>query len=144
MKRIHEIEEARRLDALSNRVIGAAIAVHRALGPGLLESVYEACLAEELRHLGIPAQSQVPVPASYKGITLALGFRIDLLVADAIVVEIKAAEAIRPVHRAQLLTYLKFSGLRLGLLFNFHSRVLADSGIKRVVNDFPDPNRIAS
>ena len=130
------MEEERERDVLSRRIIGAAISVHRVLGPGLLESVYEACLAEELKRRGVPSLTQVKLPVTYKGLEVREAFRIDILVADSIVVEVKAVAALKPVHRAQLLTYLRLSGHHLGLLLNFQETRLVD-GIRRLVNGFP-------
>lgn len=130
------------LDELSRGVIGAAIAVHRALGPGLLESVYETCLQEELRLRGLASVSQLAVPILYKGRQIGPAFRIDLLVEDRVVVEVKAVRALEPVHRAQLLTYLKLSRKRLGLLINFNERTLVD-GVRRLINGFPSPSAAA-
>ena len=122
------------LNDLSNRVLEAAIAVHSELGPGLLESTYVACLRHELELRGLRVQSEVPCPVIYRGVKLAeIGYRIDLLVEGELVLEIKAVEAISPVHKAQLLSYLRHSGLRLGLLLNFHTAHLKD-GIVRQVN----------
>ena len=118
-------------DPLSREIIGAAIEVHRTLGPGLLEGAYEECLCRELALRGIPFQRQLAQPVEYKGVKLDCGYRLDLLVGERIVVEIKAVEALHPIHTAQLLTYLKLSGHRVGLLLNFHSAVLKD-GIKRL------------
>lgn len=117
---------------LSEWVIGAGIEVHRTLGAGLLESVYLACLALELELAGIPSRRQVALPVRYKGLAVPLGFRADMIVAETIVVEVKAVPAILPVHEAQLLTYLRLSGLRVGLLMNFHAPRLKD-GLKRLV-----------
>ena len=116
---------------LSERVIGAGIEVHRTLGAGLLESVYLACLALELELAGIPSRRQVALPVRYKGLAVPLGFRADMIVAETIVVEVKAVPTILPVHEAQLLTYLRLSGLRVGLLMNFHAPRLKD-GLKRL------------
>ncbi len=118
------------LNRITELVIGAAIEVHKALGPGLLESAYEECLCRELTLRGIPFERQRPLPVGYKGVKLDCGYRLDLLVADAVVVEIKAVEAIEPIHEAQLLTYLKLGGWKLGLLINFNVPVLKD-GIRR-------------
>ncbi len=115
---------------LSNRVIGLAIEVHRIVGPGLLENVYQECLCMELEEAGIPFQSQAMVPVHYKGRTIPLGFRSDIVVADTIILEIKAVAAIVPAHEAQILTYLRMSGLRLGFIMNFHAPRLKD-GLKR-------------
>ena len=114
----------------SEEIIGAAIEVHQQLGPGLLESIYEECLCRELRFRGIPFERQVPVPILYKGHELDQGYRIDIL-ANRIVVEVKAVERILPVHEAQAITYLKLMGLPTALLFNFHTAVLKD-GIRRL------------
>jgi GxxExxY protein len=119
-------------DALSNRVIGCAIEVHRHLGPGLLESAYEQCLAHELKVADIPFRLQHPVPVEYKDIHLDCGYRIGVLVDDKIVVEIKSVDQLAPIHEAQLLTYMKLAGVSIGLLINFNVRVLKD-GIKRMV-----------
>lgn len=129
--------EARRLNALTERIIGACIEVHRHLGPGLLESAYEECLCHELSLAGLKFQRQVALPVVYKGLKLDCGYRIDVLVEGGVVVELKAVEALLPVHEAQLLTYLKLSGVSVGLLVNFHVPVLR-RGIKRLVNRFPD------
>ncbi|MFZ5509007.1 MAG: GxxExxY protein [Pseudomonadota bacterium] len=120
-------------NTLSNRVIGAAIEVHRILGPGLLESVYELALERELALQGMMAHRQRPVSLEYKGVSLGDGFRLDILVNDLLLVEIKAVEQVLPLHEAQLLTYLRLTGKKLGLLINFNTRTLKD-GIKRVVN----------
>ena len=119
-------------DKLSNTVIGAAIEVHRALGPGLLESTYEACLAYELTLQGIPFERQKPLPVVYKGQKLDCGYRVDLLIDRCLIVEVKAKEVLLGLDEAQILTYLKLTGLKLGLLLNFNVRVMKD-GIKRVV-----------
>lgn len=120
-------------NTLSNRVIGAAIEAHRILGPGLLESVYELALERELALQGMMAHRQRPVSLEYKGVSLGDGFRLDILVNDLLLVEIKAVEQVLPLHEAQLLTYLRLTGKKLGLLINFNTRTLKD-GIKRVVN----------
>jgi GxxExxY protein len=118
---------------ITEKVIGAAIEVHRLLGPGLLESAYEECLCYELSQLGVPFQRQVQVPVAYKGLKLDCGFKLDLLVGDAVIVELKAVDDLLPVHKAQLLTYLKASRKRVGLLINFNVPVLKN-GLKRMVN----------
>jgi GxxExxY protein len=117
----------------SGHVVDAAIQVHRALGPGLLESTYEACLAYELRSRDLEVLTQVPVPVSYRGVDLGIGYRLDMLVAGAIVVELKTVSKLMPVHDAQVLSYLRLSGHRVGLLINFHVPRLKD-GIRRFVN----------
>src|SRR5438270_1290189 len=118
------------LNQITREVIGAAIEVHRQLGPGLLESSYRECLCRELVLRGIPFEREKPLPLEYKGIHLGCGYRLDLLVAGAVVVEIKSVEALAPIHDAQLLTYLRIGGWRLGLLINFNVAVLK-SGIHR-------------
>ncbi|TVR40809.1 MAG: GxxExxY protein [Bacteroidia bacterium] len=119
---------------LSFKAIGAAIDIHRRVGPGLLESAYENALAYELRELGFSVRQQVAMPFVYKAVKQEVGYRIDLLVNNKLIIEIKAIELLAPVHFAQLLTYLKLSGLKLGLLINFNSKTLKDS-IHRVVNN---------
>jgi len=119
---------------ISFKIIGAAIEMHRVLGPGLLESAYEAALAHDLLELGLKISTQVPMPLVYKGIRQEVGFRIDLLVEDKVVVEIKSLERLAPVHYAQVLTYLRLSEKRLALLINFNTKVLKD-GIFRIVNN---------
>jgi GxxExxY protein len=118
---------------LTHQIIGSAIEVHRILGPGLLESVYEAALAHEITQRGLRIERQVPVPVVYKGLRLKTDIRLDLRVADQVVVEIKSVERLNPIHRAQLLTYLKLTGLRIGLLFNFNVEFLR-SGMRRILN----------
>ena len=125
------------MDRWSGRTIGAAIAVHRAMGPGLLESVYERCLAHELAARGIPFELQRPVPICYRGAILDGGLRLDLLVGGELVVELKSVERLLDLHDAQLLTYLRMTGSPVGLLLNFNTRLLRD-GIRRLVNDSPD------
>jgi GxxExxY protein len=119
-------------NALSKKIIGAAIEVHRQLGPGLLESAYEQCLAHELSLQDIPFERQKPIPIVYKGLNLDCGFRLDLLVSSLVVVELKAVNEIMPIHEAQLMTYLKLTSCKLGLLLNFNTLRLRN-GIKRVV-----------
>jgi GxxExxY protein len=130
------VNQADELNALSKRVIGAAIEVHRHLGPGLLESAYQAGLAEELRYLQIPFQEQVPLPLTYRGRNLDCGYRLDLVVGGGLVLELKSVGEIAPIHVAQLLSYLRLSNRGLGLLINFNVPVLKN-GIRRVVNQFP-------
>lgn len=131
------MDEKDQLDQITRRIIGSAIEVHRALGPGLLESAYEACLAFELAEAGFNVERQKPLPVVYKKVTLDCGYRLDLLIEDRVVVEIKAVDEVAPIHRAQLLSYLRLLNKRVGLLINFHVRVLKD-GVTRVVNEFPD------
>ncbi|HET8715321.1 MAG TPA: GxxExxY protein [Holophagaceae bacterium] len=125
------------LDELSQQVIAACIDVHRELGPGLLESAYEACLAKELLLRSIPFRRQIPVPLRYKGELVEAGFRVDLLVDDRLILELKADHGPVNLARAQLLTYLKLMGLHLGLVVNFNQLRLVD-GLTQVVLDFPE------
>jgi len=118
----------------SKEIIGAAIAVQRALGPGLLESTYEACLFHELTQCGLAVERQKELPVRYRGVQLDCGYRIDLLVEDSVIVELKAVEKLEPIYEAQLLSYLKLSGIKIGLLINFNVEVLKQ-GIKRRVLD---------
>ena len=119
-------------DRLSHEIIGAGIEVHRHLGPGLLESVYAACLAREFSIRGIRFEKEKPLPIEYKGVKLGVAHRFDFLVEDCVIVEVKAVEQLTSLHQAQVLSYLKSGGYRLGLLMNFNVPVLRD-GIKRVV-----------
>ncbi len=120
------------INAITGKIIGAAIEVHRHLGPGLLESAYEQCLCRELNLRGVPFECQVQLPVDYKGLRLDCGYRLDLLVAQQVVVEIKAVEALLPVHEAQVLTYLRLGGWKAGLLINFNVPVLT-KGVRRLV-----------
>ena len=129
--------EAAGLNALTEGVIGAAIKVHRELGPGLLESVYEACLCFELRRQGYLVARQEPQPVGYDGLLLDCGYRLDLLIEEEVVVEVKAAVRMTKLDERQLLTYLRLSDCRVGLLINFNVLTLVD-GVKRLVNDFPE------
>jgi GxxExxY protein len=119
---------------ISYKIIGAAIEIHKSIGAGLLESAYENALAYDLKELGFNVQQQVPMPFIYKEVKQEVGYRIDLLVNSKVIIEVKAVEAVAPVHFAQLLTYLKLSGIKLGLLINFNSKTLKDN-IHRVVNN---------
>ena len=119
---------------ISERIIGCAIEVHKALGPGLLESAYEECLFYEIYQLGLKVEKQKPLPLIYKEIKLEVGYRLDLIVENKVVVEIKSVEALNDIHIAQVLTYLKLSGCKLGLLINFNVLKVKD-GIKRLVNN---------
>jgi GxxExxY protein len=122
-----------RINQVTGAIVSAAMKVHSVLGAGLLESAYQACLAQELRARGLRVASQVGLPVAYEGERLELGYRIDLLVENLVVVEIKCAEAIHPVHQAQLLSYMRLSGKQVGLLINFYVAHLKD-GIKRMVD----------
>ncbi|MEW6618737.1 MAG: GxxExxY protein [bacterium] len=117
---------------LTEQIIGAAIEVHRYLGPGLLESAYEECLCHELHLSGLKFERQRPLPLEYKGIKLDCGYRIDIVVEEKVILEIKVVEDILPIHTAQLLTYLRLSGIKIGLIMNFNVPVLKD-GLKRLV-----------
>lgn len=129
-------------EAVSEKIIGCAIRVHRELGPGLLESVYEACLAYELSREGLDARRQVPLPIRYGDVLIDEGYRLDLVVNDAILVELKSVEAVLPVHEAQLLTYLRLSGYPLALLINFNVPLLRDGIVRRVLtSNSPLPPR---
>ena len=119
---------------ISYKIIGAAISLHKFVGPGLLESAYENALAFDLREIGMEVTQQQPMPFVYKGVKLDSGYRLDLLVEEKVIVEIKSVEELAPVHHAQLLTYLKLSGIKLGLLINFNSTILKNN-IHRVVNN---------
>lgn len=118
---------------ISSQIIGAAIEVHKFLGPGLLENSYEACLLFELRQKGLNVKSQVPLPVSYKGLLLEAGYRIDILVEEKVIIEVKAVDKLAEIHTAQILTYLKLTKLKLGLVINFNT-VKVIEGLKRVVN----------
>jgi GxxExxY protein len=120
-------------EELSRQIIGAAIAVHRELGPGLLESTYEACLAMELRSLGLEIQRQVVLPVRYRDQQIDAGYRLDLVVEQTVIVELKAVDQVRPIHVAQLMTYLKLSNIKVGLLLNFNVEKLIDGITRRVM-----------
>ena len=117
---------------LTGKIVDCAVKVHRQLGPGLLESAYEECLYHELMECGISSIKQVPMPLIYKGRRLELGYRLDLLVEDKVVIEVKSVECLNPVHTAQLMTYLKLSGCKIGLLINFNV-VFLKEGIRRII-----------
>ena len=119
---------------ISEKIIGCAIEVHKTLGPGLLESAYEECLFYEIFHLGLKVEKQKPLPLIYKEIKLEVGYRLDLLVENKVIIEIKSVVALNDIHSAQVLTYLKISGCKLGLLINFNVLKVKD-GIKRLVNN---------
>lgn len=131
-----EMTKEESLNRITESIIGASIEVHRALGPGLLESAYEACLTFELVQRGLKLEQQKHLPVIYQEVKLDCGYRLDLLVEEAVIVEIKAVDRLAPIHKAQLLSYLRLSGCKVGLLINFNVKVLKD-GIRRVVNDFP-------
>jgi GxxExxY protein len=120
-------------------IIKGALKVHSMIGPGVLESSYEACLCHELRKAGLRVEQQVPLPLVYDGVRLEIGYRLDLLVEDEVIIEIKAQETILPVHHSQILSHLRLSGKRVGLLINFHV-VLLKEGIIRKVNNYRGPS----
>jgi GxxExxY protein len=126
------------LSHLTQEIIGAAIKIHRKLGPGLLESAYEACMAHELQNLGRRVDRQKAVPLIYEGVKLDCGFRADLIIEGRVAVELKCKEALHPVDEAQLLSHLRLLNLPIGLLINFHVMVLKD-GIKRLANNYREP-----
>jgi len=119
---------------ISFKVIGASINIHKVFGPGLLESVYEEALSHDLRESGLLVKQQVPLPLIYKDVKLAVGYRLDILIENKLIIEVKSIESLAPVHCAQLLTYLRLSELKLGLLINFNSAILKNS-IHRIVNN---------
>lgn len=126
------------LNALTEQISGAALDVHRALGPGILESACERCLVFELLHRGIRVERQKPLPPIYRGFHLDCGYRIDLLVENAVIVEVKSIERLERVHSAQLLSYLRLSKCKVGLLINFNVKMLIRDGVRRIVSDFPE------
>ena len=126
--------EREQLNRVTGDIIGSAIEVHRALGPGLLESAYESCLVFELVQRGLKVEQQKPLPVVYRGVQLDCGYRLDLLVESTVIVEVKAIDRLAPIHRAQLLSYLKLSGCEVGLLINFNVQTLKQ-GIIRMVNN---------
>jgi GxxExxY protein len=130
-------ETRSQVNNITETVIGASIDVHRELGPGLLESAYEACLVHELIERGLSVERQKPLPIQYKGVKLDCGYRLDLLVEDKVVVELKSTETLQTIHQAQLTSYLKLSGHKVGLLINFNVKVLRN-GIRRLVNGLGD------
>jgi GxxExxY protein len=127
------VTERERLNGITEAIIGGAIQVHRVLGPGLLESACEACLAFELKKRGLRIEQQKPLPLVYDQVKLDCGYRIDLVVEGAVVVEVKSVDAVAPIHEAQVISYLKLSGCKVGLLINFNVLQLKD-GIRRFIN----------
>jgi GxxExxY protein len=125
-----------RLNAITEQIIGAALNVHRELGPGILESAYEACHVFELLQRGLTVERQIALPVEYQGQRLQCGYRIDLLVEDEVIVEVKSVERFEPVHAAQVLSYLRLAGRKVGLLINFNVKWLVSDGVKRIVNGF--------
>ncbi len=129
--------EKEKLNQITEAIIGAVVDVHRTLGPGLLESAYEACLAFELAERGLKIEQQKPMPVVYREVKLDCGYRLDILVEEAVIIDVKSIDQLAPIHKAQLLSYLKLSGCKVGLLINFNVKVLKDS-VVRMVNNFPD------
>ena len=127
--------DSERTNFLTEKIIGCAIEVHKAIGPGLLESAYEECLCYELAQNGLTFERQVPLPVVYKGVKLDCGYKLDIIVENIVIIELKAVDRIIAIHEAQLLSYLRMLDLRVGLILNFHSSVLKE-GIKRIVNRF--------
>jgi len=134
------MEEGEKLNKVTEAIISVAVDVHRALGPGLLESAYEACMVYDLAKAGLKVEQQKPLPIVYRGIKLECAYRLDLMIDNEVIVEIKSVEKLLPIHQAQLLSYLKLSERKVGLLINFNVKMLKN-GIKRVVNNFPDTLR---
>ncbi len=132
-----------KINELTEKVIGAAMEVHRALGPGLLESAYETCLARELAIQGIAFEQQVELPVVYRGVPLSCGYRLDFLVEGELILELKAVEELLPIHEAQLLTYLKLSDKRIGLLINFNVALLKQ-GLQRIVNQLAESSALSA
>lgn len=126
------------LNAITEQIIGAAIEVHRALGPGLLESAYEACLGHELKKRGLAIEQQKPLPIVYDGVQIDCAYRLDFLVNAEVIVEVKSVKRITDVHVAQLMSYLRLLKKRIGLIINFNVKWLTDQGIRRIVNGFPN------
>ncbi len=129
-----------RLNKITETIIGVAINVHRELGPGLLESAYETCMVYDLLQTGLKIEQQKPLPIIYRGVKLECGYRLDLMIENEVIVEIKSIEKLLPIHQAQLMSYLKLSNCNVGLLINFNVKILKN-GIQRVVNNFPDSQR---
>lgn len=124
------------INELTGAVLGAAVQVHKALGPGLLESAYETCLAAELADRGIPFRRQVPLPITYRDVQLESGYRLDLVIAERVVVEVKSVASLDPIFVAQVLTYLKLGGYEVGLLINFNVKYLGEGAIRRLVSGY--------
>jgi len=131
------MKDSEKINEITEQIIGSAINVHRVLGPGLLESAYETCLGFEIASRGLRVEQQKALPVVYRDVKLDCGYRLDLVVENSVVIELKAIEKILPIHKAQLLSYLKLSGLKVGLLINFHTKILKD-GLVRLVNNFSD------
>ena len=135
MHMLYAGQDSERINFLTEKVIGCAIEVHKAIGPGLLESAYEECLCYELAQNGLKFERQVPLPVVFKGVKLDCGYKLDIIVENTVIIELKAVDRIIAIHEAQLLSYLRMLDLRVGLILNFHSSVLKQ-GIRRIVNRF--------
>ena len=135
MHMLYAEQDSERINFLTEKVIGCAIEVHKAIGPGLLESAYEECLCYELAQNGLKFERQVPLPVVFKGVKLDCGYKLDIIVENTVIIELKAVDRIIAIHEAQLLSYLRMLDLRVGLILNFHSSVLKQ-GIRRIVNRF--------
>jgi len=134
------MDQEERLNKITETIIGVAINIHRALGQGLLESAYEVCMVYDLIQVGMKVEQQKPLPVVYRGVKLECGYRLDLLIENEVIVEIKSVENLLPIHKAQLMSYLKLTYCKVGLLINSNVELLKD-GIQRVVNNFPDSLR---
>ena len=134
------MNDEEKLNKITEIIIGVAIGIHKALGPGLLESAYEVCMVYDLTQAGLRVEQQKPLPVIYREVKLECGYRLDLLVENEVIVEIKSIEKFLPIHKAQLLSYLRLAGCKVGLLINFNVEVLKE-GIQRVVNNFSDSQR---
>ena len=134
------MDQEERLNKITETIIGVAINIHRALGTGLLESAYEACMVYDLIQVGMKVEQQKPLPVVYRGVKLECGYRLDLMIENEVVVEIKSIDKLLPIHKAQLMSYLKLADCKVGLLINVNVEILK-SGIQRVVNNFPDSLR---
>ncbi|GAN31788.1 MAG: GxxExxY protein [Candidatus Brocadia sp. AMX2] len=134
------MNDEERLNKITETIIGVAIGIHKALGPGLLESAYEACMVYDLIQSGLKVEQQKPLPVIYREVKLECGYRLDLMIENEVIVEIKSVEKLLPIHKAQLMSYLKLSDCKVGLLINFNVELLKD-GIQRVVNNFPNSPR---
>ena len=134
------MNQVERLNIITGKIIGVAIDVHRSLEPGLLESAYEACMLHDFIGKGLKVEQQKPLPVTYKGVKLDYGYRLDLFVEDEVIVELKSVEKLLPIHKAQVMSYLKLSGCKVGLLINFNVKMLKN-GIQRIVNNFPSSPR---
>lgn len=134
------MNDEERLNKITETIIGVAIDIHKALGPGLLESAYEACMVYDLIQSSLKVEQQKPLPVIYREVKLECGYRLDLMIENEVIVEIKSVEKLLPIHKAQLMSYLKLADRKVGLLINFNVELLKD-GIQRVVNNFPDSLR---